>query len=332
MLTMKKIAEKSGVSIATVSRYINESGYVKKETQRKIQAVIDKYNYSPNFMAKSLSKQSSYTIAVICPDMENPFFPELVSTIEEVARKKGYSLTIIQQTNIHDETFWNNFRNRYLEGYILMSLDISMNTLQYLKSLNIPFVKIDRAVYDDERLSVGVDNFNGAKLAVNHLAEIGCKHICHISGPKSIYTATERLMGYYEAIIENQLKPIVFEGDFTPEGGRRQTQKLLEEHPYVDGVFYANDLMALGSFREFEKQGYNLPEDVAIIGFDDIYFNDLVNPRLSSIRQPVKKLSKIATEILINLIEGKEENSHIEPLLDVTLKKRESTLNYKRKS
>lgn len=328
MLTMKEIAKKSGVSIATVSRYINSNGYVGDDTKVRIQRIIDKYEYSPNQVAQSLSNRSSKSIAVISPDMTNPFFPELVGTIERNARKRGYHLSFFQQENLNDNIFWNEFRNNYIDGFILISSDMSMNNLKYLETLNIPFIKIDRAVHADEGMSVSIDNFGGAKLALNHLVEIGCKNIAHISGPKSIYTATERLMGYYEAIIENQLEPIVFEGDFSYESGREQTLKLLESSLDVDGVFFGNDLMAIGSIRAFQDGGYRLPEDIAIIGFDDIYINEMMTPTLSSIKQPVTEMATVATDKLINLIEKKDEESKEELLLKVELIKRESTLGF----
>lgn len=331
MLTMREIAKKSGVSVATVSRYINNNGYVGEETKRKIQSIIDKYEFTPNLVAKSLSTQTSYTIAVISPDMMNPFFPELVSIIEKKSRKRGYSLTLIQQTNLSDDSFWLNFKNKYIDGFILITSDISMNNLEYLKSLKIPFVKIDRAVHSDENLSVSVDNFSGAKLAVNHLVEIGCKHIAHISGPKSIYTATERLMGYYEAIFENKLEPIILEGDFSHESGRDQTIKLLEQHPEVDGVFYANDLMAIGAVRAFKEKGYRLPEDIAIIGFDGIYLNEMIQPTISTIEQPIVEIGTIATQRLIDIIEEKESKHVAELSLDVKLIIRESTAGFQKK-
>lgn len=329
MLTMREIAKKSGVSVATVSRHINNKGYVGEETKNKIQQIIDKYNYAPNQVAQSLSNRSSKSIAVISPDMTNPFFPELVGTIERNAREKGYSLTLFQQENLNDEDFWKEFRNNYIDGFILVSSDMSMNNLKYLKTLNIPFIKIDRAVPADENMSVSVDNFRGAKLAVNHLIEIGCKKIAHISGPKSIYTATERLMGYYEAIIDNQMESIVFEGDFTHKSGKEQTLKLLDTIPDVDGIFYSNDLMAIGAIRVFNEKGIHLPRDIAIIGFDDIYINEMVAPTLSSIKQPIVEMATVATEKLINLINNDSNGPKEDLLLNVSLVERESTLGFK---
>lgn len=326
-VTIRDIARESGVSVATVSRYINKVSYTSPETEKKIQKVLDEFNYTPNAMARGLATQKSNTIAFVTPDITNPFFPELVKSIEYVAKENGYSLLLINTNEQELQTFafWNHFQSKYIDGFILAESELGEIAQGYLEELNIPFVRIDRAVNPDRCNSVSVDNFEGARLAVSHLLEIGCKKIAHVSGPLNLYPAQERLNGYKRIMELNQLIPIIAEGDFTLESGTLQTEKLLHEYPDIDGVFYSNDLMAIGAIKALKAQKKSIPEDIAIIGFDGIRLTEIVYPELSTIKQPIDKIGEIATNNLIQAIEHPDESSNQNILLHVELIQREST-------
>ncbi|WP_174734576.1 substrate-binding domain-containing protein [Mesobacillus harenae] len=326
-ITIRDIAKESGVSVATVSRYINKVSYTSLETEKKIQGVLDKFDFTPNAVARGLAKQKTNTIAFVTPDIRNPFFPELVKSVESVSKNRGYSLLLIS-TNEHDlkrKDFWNNLKSRYIEGLILAESETSEEVTNHLKGLDIPFVRIDRAVHLDESNSVSVNNFEGARLAVNHLIEVGCKKIVHISGPKSFFPAQGRIKGYLNVMEDKGWEEIIYEGDFTLESGRKQTEKLLKEQPDVDGIFYANDLMAIGALKAFKNLGVNVPKDIAIIGFDGIQLTEIVSPEISTISQPINKIGEIATNSLIYKIENPNQSMNQNVLLDVKLIKREST-------
>lgn len=326
-VTIRDIARESGVSVATVSRYINKVSYTSEETEKKIQKVLDRFNYTPNAMARGLAKQKSNTIAFVTPDITNPFFPEIVKSVEQVAKAKGYSLLLINTNakELHNIEFWNHFKSRYIDGFILAESELSEVAQSYLEDLNIPFVRIDRAVNTERCNSVYVNNYEGARLAVSHLVEVGCKHIAHISGPNMLYPSLERQRGYHDVLEGHQLTPIVYEGDFTLESGTLQTEKLLQEHPEIDGVFYANDLMAIGGLKAFRRHHKEVPDDIAIIGFDGIQLAEIVYPEISTIKQPVDKIGAIATNNLIHGIENPDDTSCENTLLDVELIKRQSS-------
>lgn len=326
-VTIREIANASGVSIATVSRYLNKVGYTSSETEKKIQKVLDEFNYTPNAVARGLAKQKSNTIAFITPDITNPFFPEMIKSIEYVSRKQGYSLLLINtdEEELSQKNFWNNLRSRYIDGVILAQSELNDEIQDYLGNVNIPFVKIDRAVHLKESNSVRVKNYEGAKMAVAHLAEIGCKKIAHISGPKSVLPAKERLEGYLHIIEKLNLEPIVYEGDFSLESGKELTEMMLMDHLDIDGVFYANDLMAIGALKTYNKRKIHIPNDIAIIGFDGIRLTEMVVPEISTIKQPVVKIGKYAVDQLITLIEKPEDSVNKTIELDVELIVREST-------
>lgn len=326
-MTMRDIARESGVSVATVSRYMNKVSYTSPETEKKIQEVLDRFNYTPNAIARGLAKQKSNTIALITPDITNPFFPELVKSIERVSKHRGYSLILInmEKDDMNSLDFWNNFKSRYIDGFLLAESDLSIDTSSYLESLGIPYIRIDRAVNSGKHDSVGVNNFEGARLAIKHLKEIGCRNIAHISGPKNLFPARERLNGYRSMMQEYDFEPIVYEGDFKLESGMIQTQKLIADHPEVDGIFYANDLMAVGALRTFKKLQRKIPEDIAIIGFDGIQLTELTDPEISTVRQPIDQIGELATGNLIGIIEKSIKTDKQSVILDVELIVREST-------
>ena len=331
-VTIRDVAKEAGVSVATVSRYLNNNSYMSEDTERKIREVMDRLEYKPNEIARGLAKQKSNTIALIIPDMTNPFFPDLVKAIEEVAKSKGYSLLLINsdEHDLQDEQFWESFKRRYIDGFILASFQFDEEVLAGLESLNIPFVGVDRAVKLNSLNSVGIDNFEGAKIATDHLIDIGCKKIAHISGPKSFLPSLDRVKGYIDSIAKrcpNQ-EPIILEGDFSIEGGRKLTGKLVMEHQDVDGIFFSNDLMAIGSLKALKALNIIVPKDIAIIGFDGIKLTELVEPEISTIEQPVYNMGAVATIKLINLIE-KQSNGIANYDLSVRLIRRESTLGFR---
>ena len=334
-ITIRDIAKEAGVSVATVSRYINKVSYTSLEAEKKIQEAMDKFDYIPNPVARGLAKQKSNMIALITPDITNPFFPELFKSIEQVAKNKGYYLILINSNNedLKSDDFWKNFKSRYIDGFILAESEFNFDRNNYIESLNIPFVRVDRAVKSDDVNSVSIDNYQGARLAVNHLLEMGCKRIAHISGPSEIFPSQERLKGYLTVMNEQSSKPIVYEGDFTLDSGKIETENLMGKHPDVDGIFFANDLMAIGSLKAFYSLKINVPDEVAIIGFDGIHLTEIVNPEISTIEQPIGKIGEIATSRLIGIIEGTNEKDteDQENELQIKLMPRKSSFGFMEK-
>lgn len=332
-LTIRDVAKEAGVSVATISRYINKSSYTSEKTGNKIQAVMDRLNYKPNEIARGLAKQKSNTIALIIPDITNPFFPELVNAIEEVAKSKGYSLllTTSNEADLQNANFWRSFQSRYVDGLILASFQFNKEVLKGMNGLKIPFVRVDRTA-DLATHSIGVDNYYGAQLAVQHLIGIGCKNIAHISGPASFSQSVERMKGF-RGIMEKEFPDselIIYEGDFSLEGGKKVSEVMMKNHPEVDGIFLANDLMAIGSLKALKSLNMTVPAEVAIIGFDGIKLTEMVDPELSTIEQPIYNIGISATNRLINLIENKPVDNEASDLT-VRLVKRESTLGFLRR-
>lgn len=327
-VTIRDVAREAGFSVATVSRYMNRNGYISDVASKKIQHVMDELDYKPNEIARGLARKRTNMIALIIPDITNPFFPELVVAIERMAKEKGYSLILINSDEeiLQTALFWKSLQSRYIDGMILASFQFNEEILLGIDALEIPFVKIDRAADLDTENSIGLDNYKGAVLAVEHLVEVGCTKIAHIGGPYSYPSSNARLRGYGEVLkkrLPNQ-EPIIIEGDFSLESGMNLTKILLQEHPDVDGLFLANDLMAIGSLKTLKQLGKRVPKDIAIIGFDGIKLGTMVEPEISTIEQPIYDIGVAATSRLIHLIENTLDESN--PVqLDVRLVQREST-------
>lgn len=328
-VTIRDVARESGLSIATVSRFLNGKGYLSEQSEKKIKDVMERLDYKPNEVARSLSNRKTNTIALLIPDITNPFFPELVVAIEGVARSRGYSLFLMntEEELLHSNGFWRSLESRFIDGLILGSFQFTGEVLKGMENMNLPFVRIDRGAGDDEDNSFGVDNSEGAKLAVEHLIEVGCKKVAHISGPSSYPSSLERVKGYREAM--DKYLPLqeecIYEGDFSLESGQNLTKQLMNNHKECDGIFFGNDLMAIGALKALKLMNIRVPEEIAIIGFDGIQLTQMVDPEISTIEQPIDELGKLATTHLIDMIEKKNEGSNYVKL-DVQLRKRESTL------
>ncbi|GAA0373169.1 LacI family DNA-binding transcriptional regulator [Bacillus horti] len=334
-VTIRDVAREAGVSVATVSRYLNNTSYISTETEKKLKEVMHRLDYKPNEIARGLAKQKTNTIALIIPDITNPFFPDLVIAIEQVAKEKGYNIILVntQEEELQSNSFWRGFQNRYVDGFILASFQFDQQALKDLEALQIPFVRIDRAAFTESSNSIGIDNYKGAIMAVEHLKEIGCRKIAHISGPQSLLPSIERMRGFEDHLraVYSGLEPIIYEGDFTLESGRTLTDQLIGEHKDVDGIFFANDLMAVGAIKALKALRIKVPDDVAIIGFDGIKLTEMIEPEISTIVQPIYDIGVTATTKLIHLIENKVDET-LNHELEVQLVKRESTLGFRRNS
>lgn len=329
-VTIRDVAKEAGVSVATVSRLINNISYISQETEQKIKEVMKRLDYQPNEIARGLAKQKSNTFALIIPDITNPFFPELVIAIEEISKQKGYNVILVNShdSDLKDPRFWKEFQSRYIDGFILASFEFNEDILKCIENLQIPFVRVDRSVEFQSDNSIGIDNYKGAVMAVEHLIEIGCRKIAHISGPESFSPAIDRVKGYIDTMRAHfpNGEPIIYQGDFSMDCGKALTMQMMEEHPDIDGIFLANDMMAIGSLKALKLLNIQVPKDIALIGFDGIKITEMVEPELSTIIQPIYNIGIAATNKLIHYIENTSETNEYD--LDVRLIKRDSTLGF----
>lgn len=324
MATIKDVAKEAEVSVATVSRVINNVGYVNEDTRKKVESAISKLNYKPNAVARSLFKKQSKTIALIVPDIKNPFFPELARAIEDFLNSKEYTLILCNSDENEDKErkYLEVMKQKYVDGIIIVT---STLTPKHVEENGIPIIALDRPIEKNIPF-VTANNFEGARQAVQFLKAQGCKKIAHIRGPENVNSAEQRLQGY---LAEVGLDPwfseeYIVAGNFNVVQTTEMTKKLLTEHPDIDGIFAGNDYMAVGVIKAALQMGFKVPEDLAVIGFDDIDLCKLTSPEISTMAQPIYQMGFTAAKLLFDLIEGRTvEKMHNE--FEVKLIERQST-------
>lgn len=334
MATIRDVAKLAGVSAATVSRVINQKGYVNKETEDKIKKSMEQLHYIPNTLARGLASKKTDTIALIIPNVSNPFFPELVRSVEDAAKEFGLTLLLGNSYNNEAKAiqYVNIFKNKFVDGVIIFAAhQFYREDLAELEALELPTVIIDKALEADDAYSGKSNNYEGAQLAVRHLLSLGRRRIAHISGPQKLYPARERLRGYTEVMKEHGLydEALVVQGDFTINGGLEAARRLLLARTGADAIFAGNDLTAVGCMKALLRQGVRIPEDIALIGYDGIPLLTMVEPEISTIELPIYNIGQAAVTHLIDRIhEAPIASPHVTNIMDqfeIQLKVRAST-------
>ncbi|AIF44403.1 LacI family DNA-binding transcriptional regulator [Virgibacillus sp. SK37] len=324
MSTIRDVAKLANVSVATVSRVINANGYVNENTKQKVEEAIKQLDYRPNDVARSLFKGRSKMIALFVPDIQNPFFSELARAVEDMANKRGYTFILCNTDNDNQKEmdYLQALLQKSIDGFIFVS-----NTIKaiQIENVNVPMVALDRKI-SSGLASVTVDNRDGARQAVEHLQSIGCKQIGHICGPENVSSSRNRLQGYLDVVKKEDwlTSDFVQVGDYNIRGGFHAGLEMLKNNPSIDGIFAANDLMAIGVLKAAEYLNIPVPEKLSVIGFDDIELGKITSPPLTTIKQPIYAIGKQAAELLIKQIEDPETEVKSE-IHDVELILRAST-------
>ncbi|MBP1915793.1 LacI family transcriptional regulator [Lederbergia galactosidilyticus] len=323
MVTIKDVAKEAGVSVATVSRVLNNKGGASTETITHVENIIKKLNYKPNRLAKSLSEGNSNLIAFLVPTLNNPFFPELVKEVEKFANENGFNILLCNSDDDRAkvEYYLDSMIDHYVSGAIINSLHVGPNDLAVLEERGIRTITIDRANFEHPYSAITVDHSLGAQLAVTHLIrDEQCKNLVFISGPKNEKSAIDRLTGFTLALneSENPVKTTICYGDFGIESGYENAKALIQTGKSFDSIFCANDAMAIGAMRACHEFGFQIPNEVKIVGYDNVSLSSYMYPPLSSVDQCKRDIGKLAVSELIHLIKHKNQKPkqyHLEPSL-----------------
>jgi len=315
-VTIYDVAKEAKVSISTVSRVINNSPLVKEETRQRVKKVMQKLNYRPNVMARGLMLKKSHTIALILPNSHAPFFSEIIGGVEQVASNYGYNIIIGSDYREKKKqlSFVTFFAEGRIDGLIIMLPRFVGKDIQTLLNQPLPLVSLGSQVPGLDTSCVLIDNFGGAYEAVQFLINKGHKRIAFISGIFHTKDNTERLQGYKAALKDHgiNLRPhYIARGDFLEESGRKTMAELLKVNPRPTAVFAANDNMAIGAMDIIKKSGLKIPDDIAIVGFDDIPLAAYTQPPLTTVRQPMLEMGKVAAEKLFKNINNIPDNQKI---------------------
>lgn len=315
---LEDIARKAGVSRSTVSRVINNEPYVSERTRAKVQAIIDSEGFSPNPAARMLVTQRTRVIGVVIPHtllitFQDPYYyPTLLQGVSETTHDRDYATLLWWgQSRDEEERFAQRLlrQNRLMDGLILASATSSDPLIQKLVDLGTPFVMVERPARFEDRISyVSVDNVQAAQNAVAHLLSLGRRRVGTITGALDNVDGQDRLVGYRNALEMAGIPfnpALVAEGRFTHQSGVVGARRLVREK--VDAIFAANDISAIGAMQAIKDAGLRVPDDIAIIGFDDLPNSVQSTPQLSTVRQPIQQKGIIAAGLLLDLIEGKVE-------------------------
>jgi DNA-binding LacI/PurR family transcriptional regulator len=323
--TIYDVARLAGVSTATVSRALNGTGQIAPTTRATIEAAVEQLGYRPNTIARSLVTKSTQTIALLLPDISNPFYAALVSGIQQAALSHGHTMLLCttESDAEREEHYLRVLRAKQVDGALVDGLVLPSDRIARFVEDGFPIVCLDRDIDSRSIPLVQVDNRAGGRLATGHLLALGHTRIAHVTGAGELGISDERLAGYRDALTDAGLEvdfDLVGEGRFTERGGHDAARALLERNPDVSAIFAANDLSALGVLNAIVETGRRVPDDVSVVGFDDLRLAAYTSPPLTTIHQPGVEIAKLATEILIGLTQGRraERMRHLlEPRLVV---------------
>ena len=307
-MRIKDIAHEAGVSTATVSHVINKTKYVSEPTRERVNKAIKKFNYHPNAHAQSLALGKSKIIGLLVSDISNPWFPELIKSIEAAVIASGYNLFLLNTNYDKDRTleYVHRLIQMKVAGIILMVAEFDEALITEAKRKRTSFVFQDLGFVGERVSNIILDYSVGVDEAVQHLVELGHTDIAHIAGSHEIHSAGVRQKAFQDAMKRHQPKaaaPKVYEGDFRFEGGSLAASQILEEKTLPTAVVVANDLMALGAMQQFKAAGLHIPQDISIVGFDDISFASLSEPPLTTVCSPRTEMGRRAFEALLPTID-----------------------------
>ena len=300
MVSIREVAKLAQVSPATVSRVINGTAKVDDEKKERVLRVISETGFVPNEVARSLFKKSAKIIGLILPSIKNPFFTQMASAIEKTADASGYRLVLCNTGNSPDKELsaLQMLTSMNADGIILTTSNEQIH--EYIENCKIPVIITDRRLAIDGACYVHSDHYEGGRQAAEHLIDCGCKSIVCIKGPQDISSARARYEGYSKVCNEKNIKLQTVDCDYDFNAGLEVTEKILKKFPDVDGIVACNDIVAISVYKVLHKKGIKVPEDIQLIGFDNISLSELLTPELTTIAQPIEEIGAKAAELIIN--------------------------------
>lgn len=322
MANLKDVAIKAGVSIATVSRVLNDAKNVNPKTRLKVQKAIKALNFQPSRVARRLRAQAgqSKLIGFVIPDIQNPFYVDVIRGVEDTASKMGYAIIMsnFSQDAAKEKLYLDIMRSESVDGLIVAPAHEHDREVISLIETGLPVVCVDRVLADIDVDVVVVDNRQGAREAIELLVKLGHRRIAYLSGPQEIPTYRERQAGYEDALHNHNIivdKSLIKIGDSTHQSGKILTEEFLKMSNRPTALFTGNNLITLGALEVLHDHKLRLPDDMSIIGFDDMYWSSSLNPSLTAVSQPGYEIGRRAADMLFQRIADPGR-----PTIKVTLK------------
>ncbi len=328
-ITIKDVARESGVNISTVSRALNNGYGVNPQTRELVLTVANRLNYRPNRVARGLVTGRSHSFALIVSDIRNPFFAEVARGAADAARSDKCDLVLCNSDldPIRQMEYVKSVLEKRVDGILMNSVAaLNPEEQRQLAECGVPIVLLNRSASNRAFSTVTADNEAGGVLAAQHLLKLGHRHIAHLTGPRQHGNMTDRTRGFVQTLLAapEPVNPVVLYGAFNYEGCRDLTNKLLDHHPEITAIFAANDVMAFGTVRAAMDRGLRIPDDLSLIGFDNIEFSSVIHPPLTTIHQPKYEMGYAAVEMLMGLAKEKNNRTPESRVLGVELIERQS--------
>lgn len=304
MPTIRDVAKRAGVAPITVSRVINRAGLVSQETRKRVEAAIAELEYVPNVLARSLRSKRTNTLALLVTDITNPFWTTVARGVEDAASECGFSVILCNtdESEVEQEKYLNVLLQKQVDGFLLVPATSEWDSAEVIQKQGTPVVVMDRRVPRAQVDVVRSDSEGGAYQLVQVLLNLGHRRIAVLAGPATVSTAADRVAGYRRALAEAGIDSgaeQVYHGEFTLASGYDMTQRALSTTPRPTALFATNNFIGIGALRALRDAGLRVPEDMALVSFDDLPAELVVDPFLTVAAQPAYEMGKCATELLL---------------------------------
>ena len=324
MPTIRDVAKLAGVAPITVSRVINDSGYVKLDTRERVDAAIEELGYVPNMLGQSLRFKQTMTIAVVITDITNPFWTTVTRGVEDVAQARGYSIILCNTDESEDkqEQYLQMLLRRRIDGILLVPTSSDPAPVELVQKQKIPLVLMDRHVPDVDVDIVRSDSEEAAYQITSHLLSLGHRQIAMLAGPQSVSTSVDRVNGYRRALHDAGLPKSaekIFLGKFTRETGYSMAQQMLKELSKITALVAANNFIAIGAMQLLSEKNIRVPEDIAIVTVDDLPSALTITPFFTVATQSALEMGQQATQLLLDRISGTADAPCQEIILPVEM-------------
>jgi LacI family transcriptional regulator len=330
MSTISDVARRAGVSAMTVSRVINNSGYISPETRERVEKAVRDLGYVPNALARSLRFKQTKTLALVLTDITNPFFTTIARGVEDAASEQGFSVIFCNtdESESKEAEYLNVVLQKQVDGLLLVPASCSSDSVTFLQERKVPVVVLDRCVYDVKIDTLRCDSEGGAYQLTRHLLDLGHTRIAILSGPSSVSTAIDRVAGYRRALAEAGLGSrveLVYHGEYSQASGYQMAWQALGVTPRPTALFAANNFITSGALRAVREAGLRVPEDISIVSFDDLPTAPFMGPALTVAAQPAYEMGRKAAELLLTRLAGEGPAEPQEIVLPTEIIVRESS-------
>ena len=330
MATIRDVAKQAGVAPITVSRVVNNSGYVSEKTRARVEAAIADLGYVPNVLARSLRSRRTDTLGLVLTDISNPFWTTVARGVEDAASDAGFNVILCNtdESEVEQDKYLRVLLQKQVDGVLLVPARSALEPIQFVQSQDTPVVVLDRLIPDAQADTVRCDSEGGAYQLTRLLLSLGHRRIAVLSGPQGVSTAEDRVAGYRRALTEASLDvdpALVYYGQFSLESGYAMTQQVLAVTPRPSGLFAGNNFIAIGALRALRDAGLQVPEDLAMVGFDDLPADLVVDPFLTVAAQPAYEMGRQATELLLARLSGEAPEAYQEIVLPTEIIVRQSS-------